>query len=656
MLDTEVGRASVLAMHPTPAGNFSKFANGFLALDLEWNRDFLHEPHYPPGMGSLRLESRYSVHRDKTDSFGMLEMSSKHLTDLAVATSIASGSVRAPTSAKGYQSHEERVMQPTSYVSTPRPVLQTVMLRSDRVTRLLFEKKLAIDSTGAKLVATSSEVSMAMPTPAAGPSGTAAALLKDALADLDDAEMLGTDADAETAEVLEVSLEKLQAATEGANVVELQSQQERRLQESMKAVAAVVVSRSSGEAEDVEEHELSEVVGVPARLEATPLEAPVRGGAGAVKECTTQREETESKWLTQLEVAIRDCPDSEGFSRRLIAMRQQTAAVAKTKAGQRVRTSDEQQVALAAQAESKNRTVLKCDDGRVIDPASLLRELRLKGGQSLLAFRKQGRLARWMSGSTNAASHTSFSLASDGATIQAGEVWLVLMGPSLVIPCVVYGAYARIKGGLRPESDPKQPHELQNSEAIELQLYGAVVTSDDEGNTFRATGHDLLRTPRQMLSRLACSSGPFDAVDVSACRSQQLLRLHAPACLQLKAFQDDPQMGQLWEKLRGNTSTNTSAESPHLQEAAVAVATAAAKVARKPRRQNNVLVAPTSSAPAPAAPRFNLKNIIGMSAKKHFHGHGDFIGKITAVSEERWYTIVYDDGDKEEVTRNNQIL
>ena len=209
------------------------------------------------------------------------------------------------------------------------------------------------------------------------------------------------------------------------------------------------------------------------------------------------------------------------------------------------------------------------------------------------------------------------------------------------------------------KSDPKQPHELKNSEAIELQLYGKAVTSGDEGNTFQATGYDLLRTPRQMLCRLACSRGPFDAVDVSACCSQRLLRLHTPACLQLHSFQNDPQMGQLWEQLKGNTSagtnTDTNAESPQLQQAAMAVATAAAKVARKPRRQSNV-PAHTSSAPAPAAPRFNPKDIIGMSAKKHFHGHGDFIGKITSVSEERWYTIVYDDGDQEEVTRNNRIL
>jgi hypothetical protein len=334
----------------------------------------------------------------------------------------------------------------------------------------------------------------------------------------------------------------------------------------------------------------------------------VRGGAGAGKECTTQREETESKWLTQLEAAIRDCTDSEAFCRRLIAMRQQTAAVAKTKAGQRVRTPAEQQAAFAEQAANKNRTVLHCDDGRVIDLASLLRELRLKGGQSLLAFRKQGRLARWMSGSTTVTGRTSFPLASDEATIQAGEVWLALMGPSLVMPCVVYGTYARLKGGLRPESDPKQPHELKNSEAIELQLYGKAVTSGDEGNTFQATGYDLLRTPRQMLCRLACSRGPFDAVDVSACRSQRLLRLHTPACLQLHSFQNDPQMGQLWEQLKGNMSADTSAESPQLQQVAMAVATAAAKVARKPRRQSNV-PAHTSSAPGCICPNVSALDV-----------------------------------------------
>jgi hypothetical protein len=95
VLDAAGGRAAVLAMHPTPASNFYKLCNGFIAMDLEWNTDYVHEPHYVPSVGSLRLECRYSAHRAKTDSFGMLEMAAKQLTDIASATAIASGKVKA---------------------------------------------------------------------------------------------------------------------------------------------------------------------------------------------------------------------------------------------------------------------------------------------------------------------------------------------------------------------------------------------------------------------------------------------------------------------------------------------------------------------------------------------------------------------------------
>ena len=175
-------------MHPTPAGNFNKLCNGFIGMDLEWHNDYFQEPHYVPSAGSLRLESRYSVHRAKTDSFGMLEMAAKQLTDIAAATAIASGKVKAPTSSKGYQSHEERTMQPSSYVHTPRHVLQTAMQTTDRVCKLLLKRKLSINTEGEKLAAMSGSTEPTPLAPMAGLSG-AAALLAEAEVALEDAEL-----------------------------------------------------------------------------------------------------------------------------------------------------------------------------------------------------------------------------------------------------------------------------------------------------------------------------------------------------------------------------------------------------------------------------------------------------------------------------------
>ena len=87
---------------------------------MEWNGDYGDEPQYVEAYGSLRLETRYSTRRSKTDSFGLLELASMHLSDLAVAVATALGKVKHPSSAKGYKSHEEREMRPSAYESTPR--------------------------------------------------------------------------------------------------------------------------------------------------------------------------------------------------------------------------------------------------------------------------------------------------------------------------------------------------------------------------------------------------------------------------------------------------------------------------------------------------------------------------------------------------------
>jgi hypothetical protein len=227
-----------------------------------------------------------------------------------------------------------------------------------------------------------------------------------------------------------------------------------------------------------------------------------------------------------LEAAITE-DNSEAFLRSLHAMRQQTAAIAKTKPGQHVRTAEEQQSAFEAHFAKQNRTTLE-HEGRKIDPASLLRDLRLKSSNYLKVFQKQGRLSRWRAGSAIAA-EASTPVASDEATIQTGEVWLVLWGSTKVVPSVVYGAFAPWKNGLRPESNSQQPLLLKDVTSIQLQLFGNGLLQANNAGIFQATGFDLTRTPRQMLLRLACSRGPFMDVDVSLIRSQRLLTLCEPA-------------------------------------------------------------------------------------------------------------------------------
>ena len=115
-------------------------------------------------------------------------------------------------------------------------------------------------------------------------------------------------------------------------------------------------------------------------------------GEGAKKACSTQREQLESKWLSELEGALR-ISENTSFCWELIRLRRESAAVSKAKAGQRVRTREEQEAAFAANAAKRNTTVLE-HNGHLIDPSALLRALRQKSLSALSAFRKQGRLAR----------------------------------------------------------------------------------------------------------------------------------------------------------------------------------------------------------------------------------------------------------------------
>ena len=635
----ESGRMSILGMHPTPAANFVKCCNGFIAPALEWNTDYHDQPNYTPGWGSLRLEVRYSCHRSKTDSFGLVEMAAKHMSDLAVATAIAKGIVAAPSSAKGYTSHESRVMQPNAYKSTPRPVLQTVMLSADRVCGLLLKEQLDIDPSGEKLVATSYAHCSVPLTPMTS-DDTVGALLEEAEEDLG---VVGED---HANEDLEAGMEQLHRALEGPTKVAEGVEQEQRLQAQVNVVAAVSTSARSQEMEQEAEEALSDVVGSAPMLDGSPTQ-PKRG---ATTPCSTQRDQMSSSWLVEFEAAVK-MSDGRKFCEELIAIRKKTAAIAKTKAGQRVRSLEEQQAAFEAQVVNKNRTFLE-HEGVSIDPASLMRLHRQKSLNSLRAFCKKGRLARWMAGSS---ALTGAEVAGDEATIQAGEVWSVLFGEKEVTPCIVYGAFHPYKGKLCPETDPNKPLMLKDITSIQLEVYGTRTTE----TTFAFSGRDHIREPRRMLSRLATSPCDPSRVDVSGCRNSTKVLVLLPQVLQeVLVLEGDPRISSLWRQLCPNSSTSN--DDSLVQQAAQAVAAAAATAAGRTAQSRGARAsgptartadgstAAAAAAPAVPQPRHDPSDLVGKKVKKHFPGDGWFTGEIVAF-EKPYYKITYDDGDGEEV-------
>ena len=61
----------------------------------------------------------------------------------------------------------------------------------------------------------------------------------------------------------------------------------------------------------------------------------------------------------------------------------------------------------------------------------------------------------------------------------------------------------------------------------------------------------------------------------------------------------------------------------------------------------------TPTGPRAPRPAFDPTDIIGKHVKKHFHGHGDFIGTIVSYdAQTRWYLIKWSDGDATDVTRD----
>jgi hypothetical protein len=255
----------------------------------------------------------------------------------------------------------------------------------------------------------------------------------------------------------------------------------------------------------------------------------------AAKPCHVQREQT--TWLEQFAAAIETDDNNTSFCQQLITMRKATMEAVAAEAGMRVRTTADAEAEVQAKASQQNRTTLEGSDGKLVDPSTLLRQLR---ANKYFTFRKHTRLLRWKEGG-EAGSGSAISLADDQATVQSAEVWLVLDGPNAVIPVVVVGAFTRISGALRTEVSRDKPVLLKNVEALQLHLFGEQVSTTASGTTYRATGKDFIREPRRLLHKLD------GTVNVASIRTERTLRLSPAAMNKLTALASDPKMAALWK-------------------------------------------------------------------------------------------------------------
>ena len=138
--------------------------------------------------------------------------------------------------------------------------------------------------------------------------------------------------------------------------------------------------------------------------------------------------------------------------------------------------------------------------------------------------------------------------------------------------------------------------------------------------------------------KLATARGPFDAVDVSLCRTERKLLLKPPAVISIKQLSTHPSTMALRAKLcKGLPTSVTDEKSPP-------VASNVAEQIRCAAGRSRTSVA-------------NPLDIVGKSISKFFPGQpagqGWFTGKIISYdTDEKWYKVKYEDGDTDEFTRD----
>ena len=520
------GNLFELSMAALTLHNYQKMCNAYLAMLLEWQTDYPNDPYYAPAHGSLRLETRFSIRRGQCESFGLLDLANHQLRDLAVSSLVANGDLKYQTNNKGYVSHEERDMAPTSYRFTPKLVLRAVMVECDDTARSIL-RLLGMDVTPAgepaTVVCRNLEATETQITDESIAETSAEAQALAAENEVDALMMLGDVAAA--AERAKTGLEILGDVSSAAvpAVVPAVEQDPAHLEESSQLVAATIAAREldagidpEGEADEAlqamqdDKGELK----VPFNIGASER------GAGATTSCSTQDEQRKSLWLEKLRDALRDEKLSVLID-CMIAERSETEKLAGIRVKTLLRTPEEAKA--HEEALSKYRSKVKLHFGdQEIDPAQALRLQRQGVVEQFNAQRKRSRLQRWIEGTKVLTKAGISSEEAAEVTIRAGEVWLYAASATRVVPAVVI-PFHTFKNGVRPWTSLAEAMKLKDTTSVQLVTFKATSISTTRGGLiFRQDRPILERFSRRLMFRFTESQ-----MDLSGIRESATLELLA---------------------------------------------------------------------------------------------------------------------------------
>ena len=539
------GSLTALSMATLTLHNYQKMCNAFLGLILEWANDYPNDPFYAPSHGSLRLETTFSIRRGQCDSFGLLDLANHQLRDLAVSALVAKGDLKYQSSNKGYVSFEERMMAPTSFRFTPKPILKGVILDADATARSLMRLLGIKEVTRSAGTTTGTTVEAVEPADDTGVTvepivdAPKEAQAAEAEMDIDALMLLGDVAGA--AERAATALDILGEVASDAPCSAEETPD--HLQESADLVAATIAARELDAGLDPE-GEAEEALAAVATTE-TPLDLGLasKRGAGATVECAPQLEQRKSTYLERIDTAIRT-GDLSALINMFIELRKETEVLAGTSAKAMQRT--------AAQAKAHEDTLAKCRSSvklqhgeKEIDPSHALRLQRQGVVEQFNAQRKRARLQRWMEG-TKIMSGSGL-LAEGEPTIEAGQLWFYAANATTVVLVVVLPFHS-FKNGLRPWTSLSEPMKLKEMKSVQLvvcdphpmlhanpsclhlptvpfavQVFKPTsITTAQGGRIFKMADPILERTSRRLMVKVLDS-----ATDVTNVRSSGTLELLA---------------------------------------------------------------------------------------------------------------------------------
>ena len=138
------------AEHSTPQCNFLRMCTGSVAVDLQYGTNFPQDPRYVCVDGSMRLECKFGIRRTTMPAPRLLDLERMWLRDLLTATLVGRGRVALGNNEgrKGYTFELDPELTPECFLHTPRPVLESTMLRAEFVFGEFLLKHLSIDIRG----------------------------------------------------------------------------------------------------------------------------------------------------------------------------------------------------------------------------------------------------------------------------------------------------------------------------------------------------------------------------------------------------------------------------------------------------------------------------------------------------------------------------